>query len=491
VRTVIVPAGEYQPDQPSFGNTGVTATNVIPWRNGYKPFNDLSVVSTALTARAQGFFSCRSNVGVTHNYAGDATKLYDYTAGTTFTDVTRLAGGAYACAVDEWWEFAQFGENVVACNIADTTQSVTIGGANFAALGGTPPKARHAGVVRDFLVLGNLDDSGTRYPNRVQWSAINNITSWTPSLSTQADYQDIPYGGWVQRIVGGDFGTILMDSAIVLMIYKGVPEIFEFRVIERNRGALSPQGVTWFGGLIFFVAEDGFYMMQAGQPAIPIGDGKIDKTFLNDLRADYKYRVFCELDPINKIFYTAYPGSGSSSGTPNKILAYNWVEKKWAGPIEVDVEMLCRFQSIGYTLEQLDSISADIETLTPSLDSRVWMGGAVNLAGFNTSHRLGTYTGAALSATVDTGEVELSSGRTTHVPFVRPLVDGNAASVAVKTRNRLADTATVGTAKAQSDSGMCTVRANSRYQSYRITTSGNFNFIQGVEVTAEPGGIAR
>jgi len=48
----------------------------------------------------------------------------------------------------------------------------------------------------------------------VQWSALGDESSWTNSATTQADYQDIPDGGSIVGVTGGEFGLIFMDRAI-------------------------------------------------------------------------------------------------------------------------------------------------------------------------------------------------------------------------------------------------------------------------------------
>src|SRR5262245_22695944 len=116
MQTRIVPAGEFMPDQPDLGNSCITATNVITAKFGYRRFQGFNPTTAALNARAQGFLTTRSASGAVYNFAGTASKLYQYTQGTTFSDVTRLAGGAYSAPADGWWEFAQFGELIFAVN---------------------------------------------------------------------------------------------------------------------------------------------------------------------------------------------------------------------------------------------------------------------------------------------------------------------------------------------------------------------------------------
>jgi hypothetical protein len=129
---------------------------------------------------------------------------------------------------------------MIATNGADAPQVVTLGAPTSRHSPDLPPKARHIAVVRDFVVLGNVDD-GTARPNRVAWSAINNSADWAVSASTQSDIQDLQGdGGWVQKVVGGEYGLVFQERAVWKMTYIGSPVIFQFDLIERSRGALPP-----------------------------------------------------------------------------------------------------------------------------------------------------------------------------------------------------------------------------------------------------------
>jgi hypothetical protein len=166
--------------------------------------------------------------------------------------------------------------------------------------------------------------------------------------------------------------------------------------------------VIGWGNMVFFLADDGFYMILGGSPAIPIGAGKVDTTFLADLRTAYAYRVNAAIDPTNKLVMWAYPGTGSTDGTCNRIMVYNWAVKRWARVVDVTLEAFMRWAATGYSLDGLDSVSASLDALPDSLDSRAWVGGAQSLSAFSTDHKAYTFTGTAMDATVDTGEVQLS-----------------------------------------------------------------------------------
>lgn len=476
---MIIPFGEYAPDVPALGNLGATvAKNVTPQVVGYGKFSRLTAYSSALTAYCRGAFTAVDSDGSIRSFAGDETKLYTLSA-TTFSDASKVGG--YTSASDSYWEFAQFGDNVIASNFDEAPQTMALTGTTFADLTGTPPMFRHIGIVRDFMVVGNTFDAvDGSVPYRIRWPGIGTTTSWTVSATTQADYQDLQgNGGWVQSIVGGrEIGHVFQERAIWQMRYVGSPVVFDIVQIEDARGAFAPRSTISVGGIIFYLADDGFYMLSGGQ-SVPIGAGKVDKTFLSELNEDYLHRITAAAIPNDKIIIWSYPGSGSVDGTPDKCLLYNWVSKKWCFA-QFDHELLYRAQSVGITLEGLDAISGSIDSLPFSLDSKVWMGGKLQLAAFDTDHKQSFFTGTALDATLETGEVQIIQGKRAEVSEVVPLVDGGTHTVQVGTRETQVASCTFGSVSTENASGICPVRSNGRYHRFRVNNTGDFNSATGV-----------
>ncbi len=479
----IIETGEWLPDLPDFGNKGATiANNVLPEDGGYGPLPRLATIFGTLTTRCQGFFPCRDSAGVVYNFAGDSERLYKL-INVSWSDIST-SSFSYATATDEYWEFVQWNDRVIATNGTDPLQTTSISNAcAFASNAGAPPVGKHLAVVKDFVVLGNI--SG--FQNRVQWCAIDNPDSWTITVATQCDFQDIRgNGGQVQRIVGGEYGTVFQERQIVRMQYVGDPAIFSFEPIDRQRGAWNSASVVPLGDVAFYLSETGFFMFD-GSKSVPISNRRMERTFMRDLDIAYVPNVFGAADVERNIVMWIYPGSGNKTGIPNKAVIFNWIINKWS-QAEFECELLAAFRSPGYTLEELDNISTDVDALPYSMDSRAYQGGLLSFCGFNTAHKLAVFGGTPLDATVETGEVQHAPGMRSLVRGVRPLVDGDSATVAVGTRDLLSGTHSFNSQVSQNASGICPQRVDSRYHRYRVKTSGEFRKIQGVEVKFEPGG---
>lgn len=480
-----IPFAEWLPDQPDHANPGATeAKNVIPAEQSYKQLNGLNIHSSALAARAQGAVAAIDSSGNIYDFVGTSTKLYKLETDATFTDVAQVGG--YTTAADGYWNFQQWGDDILATNFDDPIQTYTLGvSTKFADLHATAPQARYITQVRDFVVVGNTyDATDGNVPNRVRWSAIGDPTaSWAVSASTQADYEDLNSAkGWVQGVVGGEYGVVFQESAISRMTYVGSPAVFQFDEVESERGCYIPRSIVQVGHLIFYISEDGFYVFNR-ESSTPIGAGKVDKTFFNDFDENYKDRVTAAADPINKLIIWAYPSTSATSGNPDKLIIYNWKDNRWSHA-EVTTEMIFTSESLGYTLEDLDVITTDLDALPFSLDSRAWTGGSRLLSAFNTDHKMCFFNGSALSGVIETAEFQLYKGNRANLTRLLPIVDGTT-TVQVGTRNLHTDSVSwTAAVSPNSTTGECDVRSNARYHRVRVNTSGSFNHAQGVEIVS-------
>jgi len=483
----VIPFIEWTPDDADLGSSGaIVVKNALPGRQGYKPFNSLSVVTDATATRPLGALEAFDINNVSYQYVGDAAALYELNENDlTWTDVTNT-GGAYTTAAGEVWEMVRWENKVLATNFTDNPQQITMGGANFSDLT-TAFKARHVAVVRDFVVFGNTYDGsdGNRH-NRVRWSALGDETDYTVSAVTLADYRDLTTGGPIQKILGGEIGIIVCQRSVFRMSFVGAPTAFQIDEVLPNVGAISPGSVTQLGDNVYFISEQGFVELVGGGTGVNyIGAGKVDQFFFDDFDPEFIERMSCIADPTSNRIVWAYPGAGATAGRPNKLIIYDRTFGKWS-LIEEEVELLVRSKGIGVTLDELDGLGyTNIDTMDVSLDSPQFKQSASQLAAFDESYMLGFFRGLYKTATIETKESEIYAGFNTRLTGFRPLVDLGTVTAEVGTRDRLTDAVVYGSSLSQSASGKFNCRNNARYYRFRLTITGN-TWVDALGVQIDP-----
>ncbi|HKV00423.1 MAG TPA: hypothetical protein VJR58_34300 [Vineibacter sp.] len=480
--------GPLAPDNPDLGNAGLEdAVNCLPLANGYGPLPEARTFSSSLSGTCMGAYATRDISGVVSTFAATAGQLYKASA-TGWNNVSRTA--SYTTANDGRWDFATFGNTCMAANGVDAMQVYTLGTSTRfldQSASASAPLASLLSVVRDFVFAGRLSSQ----LNGVQWCQINNPLRWTASARLQADRQELPgEGGAIVAMTGGDFATILAQRSIWRGTYVGSPVIFRFDEVVPNVGCFARGSAARFQNMTFFLSQSGFYVFDGAQ-ATPIGDGMIDGFFKADLNPAFRHRITSVIDPINKLYVVSYPSNASSTGTPDRMMLYNWASRRWARS-EITIELIFAGLSAGMTLEQLDTISANLDLLPFSLDSDLWAGGLTVVSGFDTGHRTVTFDGAPRAAWFITGESQLIPDRRAFVKAVRPLVQGDAATaitVQMGKRDRLIDAVSFTAASAMNASGLCPVRANARFHRVRMDIAGGFVQAMGFDIQASPEGL--
>ena len=475
--------GPWLPDLGSYNNPGcIEACNVIPESNFYRGLNSLVSTTSAVVPNPEtGFWAERSN-GDKFTFIGTDNGLFRLdTSDGTWDDVSN---GDMSSARN--WRFTQFGEHVIAVAAGFAPQYYDLSGVpastTFQNLAGSPPTAQDVAVVRDFVVLAQPD--GER--QRVQWSGFNNDEIWG-SIVNQADFQELRGRiGTVQRIVPGEYGLIICEHSILRMDYVGPPLIFQFSEVSRNRGTRAPDSVVTTGGLTFFYGHAGFFMTD-GRTVQPIGHNRIDDFFLSDVDASDIINIRGAVDRVNKLVFWIYR-SGSQTFY-DRCIIYNWASGTWA---RAEFNCLGIFQNIdpGYNLDTIDTIftnGIDIDSF--NVDTNTLSGGSLQLAAFDTSRRLASFSGAALPAVFETGEM-LSEGKK-HVSGCRPEIAGTGIThtVSVGHRNLLSD-AVVFTPPATPNAvtGVANFTISNRYIRFRVTTTGAIDQAYGaVSVFREAG----
>ena len=347
--------GEYRPDVDDLdGATSRSLLNVYPRGDGYGPINLIEAFSDALGAACRGYFFARNIDNTVTIFAGTATKLYEL-SNTDFawTDVSAGGGSYSALSSSAMWSFAQFGDLVIATQANDDVQVYDLTSSSaFADLAGTPPDAAYVSVVNGFVVLSGL----AAEPYRIQWSGLNDATQWT-SGTNSSDFQDLPDGGIVRPVLGGEFGIILQDASIRRMTFSpGSEAVFDIQRLAKDIGVLGPYSACNAGERAFFLTAKGFMETDGTGQMKPIGEEKVNRTFFSDYDSSQLQLVIAAADPKAHSVLWVYKSNDNATNTFDKGLLYNYLLQRWT-PLAVRGEYLAALASPGLTMESLDAVA--------------------------------------------------------------------------------------------------------------------------------------
>jgi hypothetical protein len=467
--------GEWTPDQPGITNGLRRAENVYSKLVGYGALPTVVNYSASASENLNNVVAGKTTAGATIVFAGGSTKLFKLDSADLSLDNVSKSGN-YTTPTDQRWKFTQFGNVIVAANGFDRLQGFNLNSSSlFANLAADAPEARYVTVVRDFVVSGYQSS----YPNRVQWSALGDESSWTASATTQADFQDIPDGGSVVGVTGGEYGLVFMDRSIHRMSYVGSPLVFQFDNISRNLGCYEANSIIQYGGTSFFLGDDGFYACD-GQNVVPIGNEKVNRFFFDNVDEGILYLMSAAVDPTKKLIIWAY--ASNSSATADSLLIYNYQTQRWTSGTTT-VDRVASTSTPAVTLEGLD-VYGTLETILTTFDSRIWLGGKLQLAGVDGA-KIVTFSGANATAYLETGDIEVP-GSTSSITLVKPTVEGGSGSVALLSRRLLTESTVFGSQTAADAENRVSVRGVGRYHRLQLTPTGSWTSAVGMDIDLSP-----
>ncbi|TXH55202.1 MAG: hypothetical protein E6Q97_09290 [Desulfurellales bacterium] len=491
-----IPFGEFKPDLGAFNNSGgaLVINNAVPYGENYMPFNDLDSISAALGEKCLGGISYRDAEGNVMIFAGTATKLWKLD-GAGFVDVTRAAGGNYSTATDGFWDFVTYGTLVIASNYNDDIQCFDIASSTeFELMSATAPRCRRMAIVQNFLVCYDTVDIDGAVGYRVRWSPLADPRGvWGSILATQTDFQDIYGGDYSNAYIApiNEYGVIVQGRALWRMDYVGGDKIFEFNPVDKGRGSLLPRTCITNGRSVFFLGEDGFYEYD-GASLISIGNEKIDKTFFAMMDQTYDYHMSTTVDPLRKLVIWAFPDTNAENGECNRLACFSWANRRWT-TIDQAVDCLFSFISVGYNMDQIDSLYPNLDLMPISLDSRILTGGKTSLGAFGADHSLGLFTGAAKQATIQTSEVRLNANGRAVLGGIIPNVDGTDIVVTGRlgTRRKIGDPINwSGVVEVNPYTGMLDFTKESNLFRVELTISGGWTYANSLSISSKPAGDA-
>lgn len=414
--------------------TSPVASGCLPTSRGWGPWPSLSIISAAVGGTVRGAFMARTSNGSAVPFVATATKLYKYSSLSAWTDVSRLAGGAYALPTDEYWSMDQQDNKLYAVQGGDVPQVIDIdAGANFAALGGSPPTARYVKSVGGFLFLMDLTAAtGPIRPTtgRIQfaWSAYRDPAYWTYGQRS-SDVGTLPAGGFIRGMTAPETGLMIQQSAVNRFVRVNDRRVWDFATIEGGQGTNSPYSIIEHQGVAYYYGTDGFVASNAGSFSAETGIEAVDEWFKANVNLSRLGTIIGALDPTRPRLMWLFPTEGNETYTLDHIIGFDVKLQRWFHG-EVDATYIFKAATPGVTLEGLGSagLGYTLETIPFSLDSPIWQGGAPQVGGFDAAQKMGFFSGYPMEASLRTGRLELIPGLRAYVNGWRPQTDASTAT---------------------------------------------------------------
>ena len=378
--------------------------NVIPTIKGFAgaPSPQVGLLSAALASTCQGAALLKKLDQSVRFFAGTGTKLYEAST-SSWTDRTRASGGDYSPASDVRWRFAQYGDVSLAAAKSDTLQFSSSGA--FADVSGAP-KAAVVESANNFVFLfdtneGTYSDS----PNRWWCSALGDYTDWTPDVATQCATGILSATAGKIR-AGRRFGEAIIaykERSMYLGVYVGPPNIWEFRLLPEDAGALSQEVVVDIGESEapkhIFMGYDDFYVFD-GARAVPVGDARIRNTVFSSIKRSKQHISAAVHDRLRSLVYFFFP----ASDTLDKCVVYNYRTNEW-GRDDREIAFPVEYQDPAFTYEDVGTLYTTYDSLpNTSYGSGFTSEGSPSPAVIGTDNVLYTLTGASVSSSITTGD---------------------------------------------------------------------------------------
>ena len=471
--------GEYRPDQPAHLQDGLlTAEGVYPIANGYAPLGSFSAASNGtLAAACLGAGAYRAS-GTVFLFAATSSHVYRYAT----SGYTSIKSGLTTSAT-VGMRFCPYNELMLMTNGSDPIQKFNpVSPLATSDLDAGAPTARFIGRIGGFLIAAYADDD----PLAFQCSGNGDPAEWTPGTLDSALFI-LSGGGDITGFVGGEeYGLLFQEERIIRLVPTGDDAVFDQQEVSVDIGCTAPWSLASYGKLSFFLSNKGL-MVCDGVSVQPIGEEKIDRTFLSLVDQSYIDHMSAVVDPSRSLLMVSAP----SSNPTNKVFIYNYALQRWSM-----ATMMCErmFSSLGQgiALDSLDMLYGNVDAVPLSLDSNLFRGGYPAMMLFDGSHRLGALTGPAMAATLKGPLQELFEGCRARIRSVRPLCDASTLTVTVGTADALSDELTASDCTSRSGGGYYRMRqsGNLSQVTLSIAAGADWSHVQGYDIEARPGGRA-
>ena len=213
---------------------------------------------------------------------------------------------------------------------------------------------------------------------------------------------------------------------------------------------------------------------------------KVNRWWMDDVDNSKTDKMSAAVDLINQIVCWSYVSNDSTDGEPDKIIIYNYVLDKWS-IAKVQAELIAPFFTTGLSMEALDNINTDLDSITGLLDV-IYKGGSFLFGGAKDS-KIHAFSGSVLDATIETQEMSLTKDRHTVVTRTVPgfeIGGSGSVTVSIGSRDRQDDAVTFSSASSLTDEGFCEHRVQARFHRFKIELTGSWQKAFSIDVEGRP-----
>lgn len=269
--TPIIPISSWSPDaDPTTPGVLADVGNALPTNRGFAPdFAPAQSPSSPVTMSGRVYSAAllRFSTLTPCIVAATNQNLWSIYGGGA-VNLNRVSG-SYASTTNPTsaWRFAAFGDDALAVNASVTLQRTTsVYGTKFADVSGGP-KAASIAAQSNFAMVGNTNgDSSWPYSDGWWCCALGDVTNWAPDVATQSARGRLTQTpGPIVRVIAYQNDLLFFKpTSVIRASYVGTPQIWSFTTVSTRVGLVAHDAVCEAGGILYWLAEDGFYRFNGG-----------------------------------------------------------------------------------------------------------------------------------------------------------------------------------------------------------------------------------
>jgi len=275
----------------------------------------------------------------------NGTTAATHSSGATVTDASSFFAWNAAASGDivtapGLWSLDNFGNKLIATisggetfewnsnptGATDTRATVISGAPTASAFSLVSTPDRHLIFFGTETTIGT---SSTQDPMFIRFSSQEDINTYAPSATNTAGTQRLADGSKIMGAIRGrDAIYIWTDTALFIMRFVGPPFTFSFQQVGTNCGLIGQNAAVEVDGAAYWMSDNGFFRYTGKLESLPC---LVEDFVYDDINLTPRQHINAGLNNLFGEIMWFYPSS--SSGTVNRVVAYNYLDSSTERPV--------------------------------------------------------------------------------------------------------------------------------------------------------------